>query len=317
MDELEDFKTRINLSEYAAMEGYTIDRKASSRNSVVMRHASGDKIVIARGSDDHWIYFSVRSDTDNGSIIDFVQNRKGLTLGAVRLELRPWIGASVHIARPHPDLFAQTVERITKDRARVLLELARMKPLLTHRYLEAERGIPGAVLRSARFAGKIRMDFRGNAIFPHTDHDGPCGYEIKNPGFTGFAKGGEKGLWFSAVNRADSALVIAESAIDALSHAVLHPDECARYASIGGAMNPNQPALIQSAIQRLGEGARLILATDNDEDGRKLAETIAAFAGETGRQDIQVVFDLPEGEGNDWNAVLQGQLRSGVLKSVL
>ena len=32
----------------------------------------GDKIVIAQDEDQHWIYFSVRDDSDNGSIIDFV-----------------------------------------------------------------------------------------------------------------------------------------------------------------------------------------------------------------------------------------------------
>jgi hypothetical protein len=51
------------------------------------------------------------------------------------------------------------------------------------------------VLQSPRFAGRLKVDFRSNAIFPHADKDGPCGYEIKNKGFTGFARGGEKGLW--------------------------------------------------------------------------------------------------------------------------
>ena len=64
-DELERFKTGINLTEYAASEGYQLDRRASSRNSGVMRHPGGDKIVIARGEDGHWIYFSVRDGTDN------------------------------------------------------------------------------------------------------------------------------------------------------------------------------------------------------------------------------------------------------------
>jgi len=95
VDELEDFKTTINLSEYAASEGYCIDRRASSRNSVAIRHASGDKIVIARGQDNHWMYFSVRDDTDNGTLIDFVQNRKGCKLGGVRQELRPWVGSTL------------------------------------------------------------------------------------------------------------------------------------------------------------------------------------------------------------------------------
>ena len=311
-EELEDFKTRINLSEYAAGQGYCLDRKASSRNSAVMRHANGDKIVIARGQDQHWIYFSVRDDTDNGSIVDFVQNRKGVKLGGVRQELRPWSGGTRtrSFAPPHPDLFARELEPITKDRARVLLELARMKLLAYHRHLEEDRCIPRAVLRSPRFAGKLKIDFRRNAIFPHADAEGPCGYEIKNKNFTGFARGGEKGLWFSAARSTDTALVIAESGIDALSYAVLHPDGNARYASTGGAMNPSQPALIRSAIARMGEGASLIIATDNDAGGRELAAQIAEIARETGRGDLKIVQDLPEGEGSDWNDQLKAAASS-------
>jgi hypothetical protein len=54
--------------------------------------------------------------------------------------------------------------------------------------------------------------------------------------------------------------------IDALSCAALHPgaDDDARYASTGGAMNPNQPALIRAAIEKIEQGARLIIAPYND-----------------------------------------------------
>jgi hypothetical protein len=307
VDELEDFKTHINLSEYAAAQGYEIDRHASSKNSVLMHNSSGDKIVIARGHDRHWIYFSVHEDSDNGTIIDFVQNRKGVKLGGVRQELRPWVGSSRAIARPHPDLFAAQIEPVAKDRARVLLELARMKPMLSHAYLEEGRGLPASLLRSPRFAGKIKTDFRGNAVFAHADKDGPCGYEIKNKGFTGFSPGGDKGLWFSAVRKEDTALAIAESAIDALSYAALHPDQHARYASIGGAMNPGQPALIRAAIEKMGQGAKIILAMDNDAAGRALAERIEALARETGRSDLSIVRHLPEGEGMDWNDCLKAR----------
>jgi hypothetical protein len=58
--ELDVFKSEINLTEYAAAQGYRIDRRARSPNSVVMRSDAGDKIVIMRGQDGHWIYFSVR-----------------------------------------------------------------------------------------------------------------------------------------------------------------------------------------------------------------------------------------------------------------
>jgi hypothetical protein len=36
MDELEDFKSAINLTEYAAAKGYVLDKRASSRNSALM-----------------------------------------------------------------------------------------------------------------------------------------------------------------------------------------------------------------------------------------------------------------------------------------
>ena len=39
-DELDQFKTRINLAEYAASQGYQLDRRESSRNSAVMRRES-------------------------------------------------------------------------------------------------------------------------------------------------------------------------------------------------------------------------------------------------------------------------------------
>jgi hypothetical protein len=203
-DELERFKTAINLTEYAAGQGYLLDRRASSRNSVVMRHPNGDKVVIARGEDQHWIYFSVRDDSDNGSIVDFVQRRRHCTLGDVRRELRPWIGGAV--ARPALKLYVPEVVPVSKDRAGVIRALAAMRPVETHRYLEEERAIPRELLADPRFVGRILEDARSNAIFPHFDQNGPCGYEIKNHGFTGFAAGGDKGLWMSRVRGADTAL---------------------------------------------------------------------------------------------------------------
>ena len=98
-EELEDFKTHINLTEYAAAQGYVIDRKASSRNSAVMRSAAGDKIVIALGEDRHWIYFSVRDDGDNGSIIDFVQKRRAASSAGCARSCGPGLGGVRHFTR--------------------------------------------------------------------------------------------------------------------------------------------------------------------------------------------------------------------------
>ena len=129
-EELEDFKSRINLSEYAAACGYRLDRKASSRNSAVMVRSPGDKIIIALGADRHWIYFSVGEDRDSGSIIDFVQNRQGGNLGDVRKELRPWLeGRSSDVSRPAPDAFLSTLEPASKDLIAVRARYEAMKPI--------------------------------------------------------------------------------------------------------------------------------------------------------------------------------------------
>jgi hypothetical protein len=143
--ELEDFKRRINLTEYAAVQGYVLDRKASSRNSITMRGPGDDKIVVGRDdASGHWIYFSVRDDRDCGTIVDFVQNRERLTIGELRKALRPWIGeAGSPPRRPARGSFAPEVEPITKDLARVRALFASMRPVEgTHRYLEQERNIP-------------------------------------------------------------------------------------------------------------------------------------------------------------------------------
>jgi hypothetical protein len=307
-DELDRFKTGINLTEYAASEGYQLDRRESSRNSVVMRHPGGNKIVIARGEDDHWIYFSVRDDTDNGSIIDFIQHRRRCSIGEVRRELRPWVGGS--FVRPVPGLYVPEVVSVSRDRAGVIRALAGMRPLVTHRYLEEERGIPRSLLEHPRFSGRVLVDARSNVVFPHADRDGPCGYEVKNQGFTGFAPGGEKGLWISRVQRTDTALVLVESGIDALSYAALHPVEHARYASFGGAMNPSQPALIRAAIERLASGAKVLIATDNDADGADFAAIIEGLVVETGRGDLAVERAAPA-DAKDWNDVLRQRGGSG------
>ena len=300
--ELEAFKTAIDLRAYAASLGYSLDRRESWRGSSVLRSRNGDKVIVKRDHDGHYVYFSVRDEGDNGSIIDFAMRRKGLNLGQVRKELRPWIGRP---AAALPDFPALPIS--SKNRLEVDAAFRRMEDAPRHPYLESERGLPAALLSEARFAGRIRMDGFGNAVFPHFDLEGLCGYEIKNKGFTGFARGGEKGLWLSHRDAGDHRLVLAESAIDALSHAALFPAPATRYVSIGGEMNPKQPDLLRAAITRLPAGSEVVAATDADETGEKLSrailEAVQRSAMETGNRDLHFVRHSPVG-GKDWNAVL-------------
>lgn len=301
--ELDSFKTNIDLRAYAASQGYQLDRKASWRGTSVLRHpASNDKIIVKRGMDGHYVYFSVRDDRDNGSIIDFVQFRQGLSLGAVRKELRPWIGQP-----PVPVPSFPVLHKTEKDRMKVEAAYEKMRDATDgHPYLERRRALPASLIADERFAGRIRIDGKGNAVFPHFDAEGLSGYELKNVEFTGFASGGNKALWLSQEFPGDQRLVITESAIDALSHAVLFPDRHARYASIGGKPNPQQPELIRAASARMPQGTEIVAAMDADADGRKLAEIVRQAVELTGRSDLRFRTQEPEGF-KDWNDQLRAK----------
>jgi len=295
-DELDQFKTQINLAEYAAAQGYQLDRRESSRNSAVMRRESdNDKIIVATDNDGHGIYFSVRDDQDNGSIVDFVQRRKGLNLGQVRRELRPWCGdSSSYRPLPIPERIRKP-ERSSKDRQAAMGAFAQMQPQPAggHPYL-LSRGISADTLTDPRFAGMIRQDSRGNAVFPHYDNTGLSGYELKNDGFTGFSRGGEKRAWFTSnLGRAERVVVV-ESAIDGLSHADLTGDKEAAYISIGGQPSPEQWQVLKATLEAKQEqGAALVIATDADQAGDKLAAQIQALAPGAERQQPTA--------GKDWN----------------
>ena len=321
-DELERFKREINLAEYASGQGYELVKAESSRNSYVMRRESdNDKIIVATDTDGHGIYFSVRNDRDNGSIIDFVQKRQGLNLGQVRQALRPEIGEQRTIRQASMN----KPQTSTRDTQRALLSWSRATAAPEHENLQA-RGISTDTLQDNRFAQVVRQDERRNALFAHYDRQGLCGFEIKNHGFTGFAAGGQKGLFYSTNIQTAERVVFTESALDALSHAEherkayqhqarlyrqggggsegppLYEPEKTAYVSFGGSLSPSQKELLQSlAVNMQGKGQVMVLATDRDEAGRAFADELKAMAP----AGLQTALESPTGGSKDWNDELQ------------
>ena len=299
--ELDRFKREIDLSAFAASQGYALDKRESSASCRVLRHAgTNDKIIIGKAGDGHWQYFSVRDREDNGTIIDFIQRRERKTLGEVRRELREW----THTERELPAFARKPVQPATKDRAAVALAVARATEVETHPYLES-RGLTREVLSGPRFRGTWRQAEgpHRNVMFLHRDGDGLSGFELKNTGgFTGFARGGDKGLWASASCPTDNRLVIAESAIDAISYHQVNPHPRTRYLSFAGGLNERQPELLERAISWMAAGSTVVAATDNDPPGRAFAERIAALC----KQHPHVAFERHAPKlGKDWNDELQ------------
>jgi len=309
-EEVEAFKTQIDLRQYVVAAGYQEDKKESSQIWKVFRTAY-DKVIVHLGSSksrDHWVYTSTKRG-DSGTIIDFVAHRKGLSLSdrnAWRIigdELRPWIGKPP-VAVPN---FPPPV-RVAKDRLAVVSKFAKMEPALRHPYLENERALPASLLASERFAGRIRIDGRGNAIFPHFNGDGLCGYEIKNSGFTRFSTGGTKGLFLSQQFADDTSIVFCESGIEDLSHALLFPNPRARYGSGGGTLSPAQLDLIAIEIKRMPPDSETVAAMNADEGGRKLAHAIRQVFESCARPDQRFREEEPAGF-NDWNDQVRGKPR--------
>jgi hypothetical protein len=288
-EELESFK-RIRLYDYAAEHGYELDRDESSKRELVMRKAN-DKIAIRLDTDGHYVYYSFRDQADNGTIIDFIKRRQGKSLGEVRKTLRSFQG------RPATAIHDPLEVAPRFDRDAVVRECRSMQRLRWHGWLEAERKIPRSVLLALRFEGCLLVDARANAIFPHHDEFGVCGFEKRNRNFKGFAPLGKKGLWMSAKLLSDRCLVVGESAIDCLSYEALFPGN--RYASLAGGLNPDQPALIAAACRDMpAVDSQVICITHGDAEGERYAEAIRQCSP------LPVRIHRPENV-KDWNDVLR------------
>lgn len=212
--------------------------------------------------------------------------RQGKNFGEARKVLRVWTGT----AKVSPFQHLEAAPR--SNREAVAAEYKSMKELRWHDYLERDRKLPRAVLVSPRFRGRIRVDARAKAIFPHEDEVGLCGFEERNRNFKGFADLGEKGLWTSNGFAEDGRLVIGKARSIAFRMKCLFPG--GRYASIAGGLNPKQPDLILQACKAMRAGVEVVSITHADPEGERYVEVVREMAAEAWPNGVK-----------DWNDVLQ------------
>ena len=309
-EELERFK-RINLVEYCTSRGYVVDRRISSRNSIVMRHTNGDKLGIGKTASGTYVFYNFKG-TESGTIIDLVQTLDGGSLGEVRKTLRNYNGLPTS-HRPSPTLPFK-LQPSQHDASRVLAGWMKTQPIGTrgHPYLTDHRGISVEIQNNPVFKGRIHIDDRGNAVFPHFNKSGLCGYEIKNGNasgttFTGFSPGGLKGLACSRPMPDDCEMIVCETAIDMLSVAMLEGTQRKRFFSTAGQISPMQAECLRSATAKMpGTESRIVLALDNDEGGHKLAKHIREALQDV---TLPIVDHFPTPPDSDWNDVLQERLK--------
>jgi hypothetical protein len=296
-DELNKFKSDINLVAYAKEQGFEISHNDSTNKSVKMKNGQ-QTIIISTDKDGHGIFFDVKS-RKSGSIIDFVQGLKKLNLGQVRKELRPWIGRD-SLVRRESDKYAKKPKAPSNDGIKVNDLWNKAKKVDVHPYLLA-RGISKETQQHPKFTDKIRIDTRGNAVFPHIRNGEVVGFETKNNGWTGFSPGGEKALWYSNDLMHSDTIVIVESAIDALSFHQIHHEFGRNYGYISTGGKPNEKQLI--SIRNLAEkqavkNFEICIATDNDRGGVEICDEILSAVANVA---IKELISIKKPKNKDWN----------------
>ena len=279
---------------------------------------SPEPIIVAQNGR-HYVYCSVHDPSSSGTVIDFAQNviERGCSLGRARQLLRPFLNggyvSDLRVSRR--GRYVENIRPSQPDLLAVAARYAKFSPVAGHHpYLCDERGIAPELLADDRVRDRLRhCPLRGSVIFPHwgsPDDSGGTercltGFEIKGRGVNMFSKGGRKGLWMSGGFDGDRVIAFAESGLDALSYlATRGTTGDVRVASLSGKMNPTQPDLVASAIARMGEGAYVVAAFDNDDGGDQLTEQLVGILGTLDRPDLEFKDDRPLTRGADWNRVL-------------
>lgn len=294
-------KSIVPLDRLAGVNGWSTDLSGGKGETIQMRQTDGGReIVISRGDAGHWQYFR-RDGTSAGTIVDFVQKELGWgDLGEVRrrlseiaLQILPTAPAR-HFSSRLP--IRAAARRVRKSDAIASPQIAANK-MTAREYLRA-RGLHDETLE--HFSGSWNEGPHAVAQFPHKWAKG-SGYEYRGPSARGFSSGGQKGMWMHRTGANERTVVVAESAIDCMSHAQAHglPDATI-YLSAGGGFGPYIIALVIAVVAKIG--ARLVAAFDNDEAGERMAAQLRS-AAEAANIGDRFIRDIPE-HGKDWNEFL-------------
>jgi hypothetical protein len=167
---------------------------------------------------------------------------------------------------------------------------------LVRDYLLAQRRLPSALVAPLMNSGTLYADARANAVFLLRDeHNRPVGAELRGTtqrAWHGLAPGSQKDLGCFAIPAAPRpAVVLCESAIDAISCLALHP-ECRCLSTAGARPDPRWLRPL------LDHGVRIYCGFDADATGDAMAHAMIARH--------PAVQRLRPSQ-HDWNDVLRSQ----------
>jgi len=200
-----------------------------------------------------------------------------------------------------PEVDQPKPARITSTTRLVLPPQDRNRLPAVSRHLIQERAIPAALIQILIDSGRLYADHRSNAVFLLLGKENnPVGAELRGitaARWRGMAPGSRKDLgYFSVPAPRTAAVVLCESAIDAISCVALHPG-CLCVSTSGARPNPSW------LPEFIGQGYEIYCGFDADATGNQMAEAlIALYPGVKRLRPRQ----------HDWNDLLQSKSRSSL-----
>jgi len=210
-------------------------------------------------------FFNWNETTGGGGAIDLLMHLNGLRFS----DAVDWLAQ--RFPPPSPVV---SIEPSHASRRLVLpLPVAGALPAVI-RYLRAQRRLPMERLRPLVNSGNLYADHRNNAVFLlRNEQSAPVGAELRGIGpgsWRGMAPGSRKDNGHFAIGPpCPSAIVLCESAIDAVSCRTLYPDRLCISTS-GARANPAWlPALLAKALP-------IYCGFDTDPAGERMAQFMIA-----------------------------------------
>lgn len=295
--EIEFFKTKVNLVSFVESFSFERDLKKSSRHNFVMKKDDETLIISINKASGHWQYFNSLDSNDKGSIIEFIQNRKSLNLGQVRKELRDFLNIN------HPVYSAPYENKKPLNK----VNIKKIKAFIHHReiclsndYL-LSRLITEQTIQSNIFKGRILEGYKGAVIFPHFNEEGVSSYEVNNKDFKHFPEEGMKGLWLSRTPEFIQEIIFIESPIEGLSY-YQYFKEPTNILLVSGSGNWSKEAdkLIIKLIDK-NPNSKIKAAFNNDKGGHLQYERLVTLL----ENKAPVIKFFPDQQGSDWNKKLR------------
>ncbi len=197
-------------------------------------------------------------------------------------------GASRAVSRHISDNAPQQAAHITVQAVKAPVQMPRPCPETWRRirdYLTNERKLPAQLIDAANAKGLVYSDRRGNCVFPCDQESGAF---MRGTGPQPFKRTLGQGHLPYHLKGSDNRVIVAESAIDALTLKAMHP------ASSVIATGGNMPL---ERLKPYVEGKEVYLAHDRDKAGEAQAARLREVCPDAKR--------LVPPQGKDWNEYLQ------------